>query len=92
LVKLLATIPLLTGGLKPPDPPPAIFFRYASGAGGLQFLYSNDADRLLFRSRVAASFLTLLLALLTFAAEITSTFVTWRAHLDVPRPDPILDI
>jgi Dolichyl-phosphate-mannose-protein mannosyltransferase/Tetratricopeptide repeat len=67
LVKLLAALPLLGNGLKLPAPPD-LFFRYASGLGGIQFLYANDADKLLFRSRVAASFLTLLLALLIFAA------------------------
>ncbi len=67
LVKLLATLPLLNLGLKPPAPPD-MFFRFASGAGGVQLLYSNDAERLLFRSRVAASFLTLLLAIIVFAA------------------------
>ena len=67
LVKLLATVPLLDLGVKAP-PPPDMFFRYASGAGGVQFLYSNNAEKLLFRSRVAASLLTLLLAVLVFAA------------------------
>lgn len=67
LVKLLAALPLLNLGLKPPAPLD-IFFRFASGAGGVQLLYSNDAERLLFRSRVAASLLTLLLAILIFAA------------------------
>jgi tetratricopeptide (TPR) repeat protein len=67
LVKLLATLPLLNLGLKPPAPLD-MFFRYVSAAGGIQFLYSNDAEKLLFRSRVAASFLTLLLAILIFAA------------------------
>lgn len=67
LVKLLATVPLLGLGLKPPAPSD-MFFRFVSGRGGVEFLYSNDADRLLFRSRVAASFLTLLLAILVFAA------------------------
>ena len=67
LVKLLATLPLLNLGIKV-SPPPDMFFRYASGFGGVQFLYSNDAERLMFRSRLAASLLTLLLAILVFAA------------------------
>jgi len=67
LVKLLATLPLLNLGLKPPAPLD-MFFRFVSGAGGVQFLYSNDAEKLLFRSRIAVSFLTLLLAVLVFFA------------------------
>lgn len=69
LVKLLASLPLLSLGLKLP-PPPDVFFRFASAMGGIELLYSNgqDADRLLFRSRVAASLLTLALALLIFLA------------------------
>ncbi len=68
LVKLLAALPLLASGLQDPGPPLDIFFRFASVAGGVKFLYSNDADKLLFRSRVAVSLLTLLLAVLIFAA------------------------
>lgn len=67
LVKLLATVPLLGLGVKAAAPPD-MFFRYASGFGGVQFLYSNDAEKLLFRSRMATSLLTLLLAVLVFAA------------------------
>ncbi len=67
LVKLLATVPLLRLDLKPLDPPD-IFFRFATGPGGLQLLYSHDADKLLFRSRVAASLFALVLAILIFAA------------------------
>ena len=65
LVKLEAALPLLPTGL--PDPPPLpIHFRAVSAIGGGQFLYSNDADSLLFRARAAASIFTLALALLVF--------------------------
>lgn len=67
LVKLLAALPLLS--LHPNLPPvPNQFFRFASGTGGLQFLYSsgNDAETLLFRARIAASLITLALALVVF--------------------------
>lgn len=67
LVKLLASMPLLHSNIKPPGPPPDIFFRFAPGMGGIQLLYANNADLLLFRSRVAASLLTLILALLIFS-------------------------
>jgi 4-amino-4-deoxy-L-arabinose transferase-like glycosyltransferase len=66
LVKLLAALPLLSLHPAVPDPP-LMFFRGASGAGGVRFLYSNDAERMLFRSRVAASLITLLLAWVIFA-------------------------
>ncbi len=66
LVKLLASLPLL--GLHPSVPnPPNIHFRMASGVGGIQFLYSNNVERILFRARVAVSLLTLLLAWIVFA-------------------------
>lgn len=67
LVKLLATIPLLRLGAKTPALTDG-FFRFASGSGGVQFLYAYDVEKFLFRSRVAASLLTLLLAVLVFAA------------------------
>lgn len=67
LVKLEAALPLLPTGL--PDPPPLpIHFRAVSAIGGGKFLYSNDADSLLFRARAAASIFTLALALLVFLA------------------------
>jgi len=67
LVKLAAALPLLPLGLAV-QPPPGIPFRPASVVGGNQFLYSHDADALLFRARVAASVIALVLALLVFAA------------------------
>lgn len=68
LVKLLATLPLLHDNIKQPGPPLDIFFRAVPAIGGMQLLYANNADQLLFRSRVAASLLTLILALLVFTA------------------------
>jgi hypothetical protein len=67
LVKLVAALPLLPLRLQVP-PPPNIFFRAASSRGGSQFLYSHDADALLFRARVGAAAFTVLLALLIFVA------------------------
>jgi hypothetical protein len=67
LVKLVAALPLLPLRLPVPPPPP-IYFRAASGAGGVQFLYSHDADALLFRARVVTTIFTLSLALLVFLA------------------------
>ncbi len=66
-VKLVAALPLLPLGL-PVQPPPSIWFRAASGAGGIAFLYSHDADALLFRARAAASTFAFALALLVFFA------------------------
>ncbi|ADV83611.1 tetratricopeptide repeat protein [Terriglobus saanensis] len=67
LVKLIAALPLLPLQL-PVQSPPEVFFRIASGMGGIQFLYSNDADTLLFRARAIVTLFTLSLALLVFLA------------------------
>src|SRR5262249_36531074 len=67
LVKFVAAAPLLSLPLRQPHP-----VRFSSKAeeysGGAQFIYGNDADKLLFRARVAASIFSLLLAGLVFAA------------------------
>jgi hypothetical protein len=68
LVKLLAALPLLPMRLNVP-PPPAAFFKVSEFTGGSEFLYSNDADAILFRSRAAVSLLAIALALLVFAAS-----------------------
>src|SRR5271165_2933031 len=67
LVKLLAAIPLLPMSLRY-SPPPPVFFKVSCLVGGGQFLYSNNADAILFRARVAAALLTLFTALLVMAA------------------------
>jgi tetratricopeptide (TPR) repeat protein len=63
LAKLVATLPLLF--LQPQVQQTASDQWYW---GGWKFLYSNDAEAVLFSARVAASVLTLLLALLVFEA------------------------
>jgi 4-amino-4-deoxy-L-arabinose transferase-like glycosyltransferase len=67
LVKIVAALPILPLRL-PVQPVLPIYFRAASGIGGNQFLYSRDADALLFRARVITTLFTLLLALLVFLA------------------------
>lgn len=75
LAKLIATLPLLpmqvTGG-RPMHlaigPPPKTAFRGASLMGGRRLLYSNDADTLLFRSRMTISIFTFALAVLVLLA------------------------
>jgi hypothetical protein len=67
LVKLLATVPLLHLSLKMPDHP-KVFSKEEDFTTATQFVYENDAETILFRSRIAASMLTLLLAALVFAA------------------------
>ncbi len=65
LVKLLATVPLLI--LRPRIPSaPRSSSKREGFLDGRRFLYSNDADALLFRCRMAAALLTLLLVLLLF--------------------------
>jgi Dolichyl-phosphate-mannose-protein mannosyltransferase len=67
LVKLLATLPLLRLPLNVP-PHPGVFSKEEDFLTATQFVYSNDAEMILFRTRMAAALLTLLLALLVFAA------------------------
>lgn len=67
LVKFLATLPLLGMQFKMPpvlDRP----YRLQEANGGEEFVFQNDADTILFRTRMAASVFTLLLALLVFLA------------------------
>jgi len=65
LVKLLATVPLLSLPLKTPAHE-GRFFKEDAFLGGKEFLYQNDADRILARTRTAAAILTLLTALVVF--------------------------
>jgi Dolichyl-phosphate-mannose-protein mannosyltransferase len=67
LVKLLATVPLLPLPLRVPEVQDRNF-KIEAFLDGKDFLYRNDADAILFRTRVAAAVLTLLTALLVFAA------------------------
>jgi len=67
LVKLLATTPLLS--MQPNDPKlEGRFFKEDAFLGGKDFLYRNNADKILGRTRTAAAILTLLTALVLFFA------------------------
>jgi tetratricopeptide (TPR) repeat protein len=67
LLKLLATAPLLPMPLRVPELQER-YFKEEAFLDGKEFLYRNDADAILFRTRMAAATLTLLAALLVFAA------------------------
>ena len=67
LVKLLATLPLLNLPLTIP-PSQDQFFKRDAMIGGREFLFKNDADQILFRARMAASLLSLLMMVLVFLA------------------------
>jgi len=67
LVKMLAAVPLLDMSLRVPALQNREFKKEAF-LGGKEFLFKNDADTMLFRARMAAAMLTLLLALLVFLA------------------------
>ena len=67
LVKLLAAIPILNLPLKVPELQKRNF-KIEAFLGGRDFLFKNDANTVLLRARIAASLLTLLLALLVFLA------------------------
>jgi hypothetical protein len=90
LVKLLATIPLLSSQPKPPELLDRNF-KEAAFLGGKQFLYQNNAEQILFQTRMFAASLTLLLALLVFigtkemfgtaAAFVALTLITFDPNL-----------
>lgn len=65
LVKLLATAPLLSSQLKIPVLEER-FFKEDAFLRGKEFLYQNDPDQILARTRTAAAILTLLTALVLF--------------------------
>jgi len=67
LVKLVATVPLLRLPLQTPTLQDR-YFKTEAFLDGRDFLYQNDADMILFRTRMAAAVFTLLLALLVFLA------------------------
>jgi 4-amino-4-deoxy-L-arabinose transferase-like glycosyltransferase len=67
LVKLVATAPLLRLPLQTPKLQDR-YFKAEAFLDGRDFLYQNDADMILFRTRMAAAVFTLLLALLVFLA------------------------
>ena len=67
LLKLLATAPLLP--LQPKSPAlEERFFKEDAFLRGKEFLYQNDADKILARTRTTAAILTLLTALVVFFA------------------------
>ena len=67
LVKFVATLPLLGMQLNVPemqDRP----YRLQAVLGGRDFIFHNDADKMVFRAQLAASIFTLLLLLIAFLA------------------------
>ena len=68
LVKLLATLPLLGMHLSVP-PHPGVFSKEEDFLTATQFVYRNDAETILFRTRAAAALLTILLGFLVFAVS-----------------------
>ena len=67
LLKLLATAPLLSSKPKSPELE-GRFFKEDAFLRGKEFLYRNDADQILARTRTAAAIVTLLAALVVFFA------------------------
>jgi len=67
LVKMMAALPILNMPLRVPELQNREF-KHEAFLGGKEFLFKNDADTMLFRARMAAATLTLLLALLVFLA------------------------
>ncbi len=67
LVKLVAALPLLHLPVKVPALQNR-FFKLEGFLGGKEFFFMNDADGMLFRARLAASILTVCLAVLVFLA------------------------
>jgi hypothetical protein len=67
LVKMIAALPILNMSLRVPALQNREF-KHEAFLGGKEFLFKNDADTMLFRARMAAATLTVLLALLVFLA------------------------
>lgn len=67
-VKMMAALPVLPLSLHLAENPPNLPFRLDEYFGAKPFLYSNNADAILLRARLAAATLTLLLAVLVFTA------------------------
>jgi hypothetical protein len=67
LVKMLAAAPLLAMQLKIPDLENRSH-KWEGWLGGKDFVFQNNADEILFRSRLGPALLTVLLALLVFFA------------------------
>jgi 4-amino-4-deoxy-L-arabinose transferase-like glycosyltransferase len=76
IVKMLAAAPLMSMQLKVPEVQNR-FFMLEAFSDGKAFLFGNDADAIMFRARMTASILTVLLALLVFLA--TREFFGTRA-------------
>lgn len=68
LVKMVATIPLLPMALKTP-PLQDRYFKSEAYFGGRDLIFNNDADKIVFRARMAASVFAVLLALVVFLAS-----------------------
>jgi hypothetical protein len=69
LVKMLATIPLLSMGLKEPPPFPVPFFKIEDFVNGTKFLYGGgNADVLLMRGRTVVALFSLAMATLVYLA------------------------
>lgn len=67
LVKLLAALPLFRLALKVP-PHPGVFSKERDFLTAAQFVYSNDAETIIFRARMAVGLLMLCMALLVLLA------------------------
>lgn len=90
MLKLLATAPLLSWPLQVPKLQDR-YFKTEAFSDGKEFLYQNDADQILFRTRMVVAALTLLLALLVFlatremfgtgAAFIALALLVWEPNL-----------
>ncbi len=80
MVKMLAALPILGMDLKVPALQ-GRNFKHEAFLGGKDFLFKNDADTMLFRARMMASLLTVLLAVLAFLAaqEMFSTGAAFLA-------------
>ncbi|HEU0254192.1 MAG TPA: hypothetical protein VFR12_14255, partial [Pyrinomonadaceae bacterium] len=67
MLKLIATAPLLSMPLTRPALGDR-YFKEEAFLGGKDFLYKNDADKILLRARLAAATVTFLLAIVVYVA------------------------
>jgi len=68
LAKMLAAFPVLSMGIKEPQPIPIPFFKAQDIVNASQFLYSGNADAILLRGRLVIALFSIALAVLVFFA------------------------
>ena len=95
LVKALAAVPLLSMHLRVPPPRGAAFFKTEAYFGGRDLIFDNGgepvADRIVFRARMAAATLSLLLGVFVILGQLLrlSSESWWKHSLLIPYGESV---